>query len=165
MPCPSLSWSEEMPLITVSGDPLLTRAQCLMIGHNAKGRTELGTLETQLLNRYPAAFASYTRLCKQQRLQSGGLWTWRDSQPTLLFAIVRASSVGATRIRYVQSIVMRLARDYRMEGIKSLAIAPLGNPTEWPEVKSVVTYWLRESKLPVVIYERYLPSVQAEENI
>ena len=69
-----------MPITYVSGDPLLTRAQSLAFGHNAKGRSELGALEIILLHHYPAAFATYGKNCRSGRIKAGGLWTWRESQ-------------------------------------------------------------------------------------
>jgi hypothetical protein len=152
-----------MTLTYVSGDPLLTQAQVLAFGHNAKGRTELGTLETALLHHFPAAFAAYRKQCRRQRIHSGMIWIWRESQPQLAFLVVRESSVGATRIRFVQSAVMTLARDYHLESIESLALAPLGRQEESAVLKSVIDYWLGSSALPVVVYENYLPGVRARE--
>jgi hypothetical protein len=152
-----------MPVTYVSGDPALTRAQTLALGHNRKGRTELGRLETALMQRYPAAFSSYMRQCKKGRLNAGAYWLWRDSIPRLMFMTVRDSAVGATRLRYVQSIAMTLARDYRLEGLKSLAIAPLGNAYEWIEIMQVLETWLERTRLQIVIYQAYEPGVAADE--
>lgn len=154
-----------MPLFYVSGDPLHTQAHVLAFGYNARGRTELGTFETQLSNRYPAAFSAYRKQCDAQRLKPGDYWVWRESKPALAFLVVRESSVGATRLRYVQSAAMNLGRDYRLEGFKSLAIAPLGSEHEWPEIKLVLQTWFGMAALPVVIYDTYLPGVTAEETL
>lgn len=146
----------------VKGDPLLTKAQVLAFGHNVLGRTELGDLETQLLTRYPAAFASYGRQCRNGRVKAGMMWTWRESQPHLGFMIVRASSVGATRLRYVENIALTLARDYQRESIASIAIVRLGDALEWPHIRPVLEQWLSNIPLPCIVYEDYLPGVQAE---
>jgi hypothetical protein len=79
------------------------------------------------------------------------------------FMVVRESSVGATRLRHVQAVMLTLARDFRREGITNLAIAPLGNHYEWPEIKLVIDTWLGDLPLPVVVYDGYLPGVQADE--
>jgi hypothetical protein len=151
-----------MPITYVSGDPLLTHAQALAFGHNAKGRSELGALETLLLNRYPAAFATYGKNCRSGRIKPGSFWTWHESRPHLTFMVIRETSVGATRVRFVESAIMTLARDYRLHNLKSLAIAPLANHLEWTALKPVVDYWLRTCPLPVVVYERYVAGVEAE---
>lgn len=152
-----------MPTTYVSGDPLLTSAQILAFGHNVRGRTELGALETELLNRYPAAFASYSKQCRSGRIKTGQLWIWRESQPMLGFMVVRESSVGATRVRFVESVALNLARDYQREGIHSIAIAPPGSREEWPNLKPVLELWLGRAALPCYVYEQYLPGIKAEE--
>lgn len=154
-----------MPLVYVSGDPLLTRAQALAFGHNAAGRTELGAFETQLLAQSPAAFSAYRKRCQAGRIRAGDFWLWRETRPHLAFMVVRDSSVSATRLRYVQSIIMRLAREYHLEGLKSLAIAPLGSRQEWPEMRPILDYWLKRCALPVAVYEAYLPDVEADEEL
>jgi hypothetical protein len=153
-----------MPITYVSGDPLLTRAQTLAFGHNAKGRSELGTLETVLLNHYPPAFATYGKNCRSGRVKPGTFWTWRESKPFLMFLVVRETSVGATRLRFVEGAIMMLARDYRLHNLTSVAIAPLANELEWKALKPVVDYWLRACPLPVTIYERYQKGVAAEDD-
>lgn len=151
-----------MPVTYVSGDPLLTKAQVLAFGHNVRGRAELDTLTTALQTRYPAAFATYGKYCRSERLKAGQMWLWRESQPMLGFMVVRASSVGATRMRYVESVALTLARDYQRENIHSIAIAPLGSPEEWPHLQPVLDYWLGCSSLPCVIYQQVIPGQPAE---
>jgi hypothetical protein len=153
-----------MPLLAVSGDPLLTRAHTLAFGHNARGRTELGPLETLLLNRYPAAFAMYGRRCQSGRIVAGEYWIWRESQPCLAFLVVRNSSVSAARLRHVQMIALALARDYALAGIHSLALAPLAAGSEWPPVQLVLEESFARSALPVILYQSYRPGVQADES-
>ena len=142
-----------MPIEFVSGDPLQTTAQVLAFGHNARGRSELGDTETRLMQTYPPAFAMYGRLCRSGRIKSGDLWIWRENKPHLMFMVVRESSVGATRLRYVQSVAIRIAREYSLLGISSLAIAPLGNHYEWDEIRQVLTMWFAKSNLDVTVYE------------
>jgi hypothetical protein len=151
-----------MPITYLSGDPLLTNAQVLAFGHNARGHSELGALETELFHRYPAAFASYSKQCRSGRIKTGQLWLWRESQPMLGFMVVRESSVGATRVRFVESVALNLARDYQRENIHSIAIAPPGSRDEWPHLKPVLEHWLGHAALPCFIYEQYLSGVRAE---
>jgi hypothetical protein len=151
-----------MAVIYVSGDPLLTRAQVLAFGHNARGRAPSGALETLLHTRYPAAFATYNKQCRANTIKSGTLWLWRETQPMLGFLVVRDSSVGATRLRYVENIALTLARDFRRESLTSVAIAPFWDSVEWTTFKPIFDYWLGRSDLPCVIYERYAAGMQVE---
>lgn len=142
-----------MSLTYTSGDPLLTDAQVLAFGHNLRGRTELDTLQTALMQKYPTAFSAYTRMCRSGRIKAGEYFLWRESKPMLMFMVVRESSVGATRFRFVQSAVMAVAQQYRLEGTQSLAIAPLGTSLEWMEIKPTLNYWLGGLSLSVTAYD------------
>lgn len=151
-----------MTLTLVRGDPTLTSAQILAFGSNARGRTEVDPLTTRLLDQYPTAFATFAKQCRNQRVTTGDLWLWRETRPQLGFMVVRASSVGATRMRYVEEIALKLARDYRRENISSIAIAPLADSQEWPHLIPVLAHWLDNVSLPCYVYEQYLPGVVAE---
>jgi hypothetical protein len=142
-----------MPINVVTGDPLTTQAQTLAFGFNAKGRVEVGGLETRLYDAYPSAFASFRKQCNSGRIKPGMLWMWREVQQSLLFLVVRESSVGMTRIRYVENVLMTIARDYPLYGLTSLAIAPLGSKDEWVLLRPVVDYWLKTCPLPVDVYD------------
>jgi len=151
-----------MPLTYLSGDPLLTRQQILAFGSNAAGRTETTPLATALLTRYPAAFASYGKLCHQGRIRPGMIWLWRETTPALAVLVVRETPVGASRLRYVEAAIMALARDYRSDNIRSVALAPLGADHEAAGIREVLDHWLARSALPVIAYADYQPGVAAE---
>jgi hypothetical protein len=151
-----------MPLTILSGDPLLTQQQMLAFGTNAAGRTETTPLAAALLVRYPTAFANYAKLCRQDRIQPGTTWFWRETKPALAFMVVRDTSVGATRPRYVDAVMMALARDYQRDNIRSIAIAPLGAGHEAEDIRMTVERWLAKVALPVTFYDEYRPGVSAE---
>ena len=151
-----------MSLTYLSGDPFLTQQQILGFGINAAGRTETTPLAMALFDRYPAAFATYGKQCRQGKIKPGMIWFWRDTTPGLAFMVVRETPVGATRLRYVEAAIMMLARDYRIENIRSVALAPLGAAHEAEAIREVLTYWLPKSALPVIAYDNYQPGVAAE---
>jgi hypothetical protein len=153
-----------MPITFVSGDPFLTHAHVLAFGYNAAGRTETGVLEMALLDHYPAAFASYGKDCRARRIKTGTLWLWRESKPALCFMIVRETAVGTTRLRYIEAVAMTLARDFKQHSIRSMALVVPGSKQEYPTLKEIIVHWLGKSSLPLVVYEDYLPGVQAEED-
>ncbi|MCA9888042.1 MAG: hypothetical protein KC546_06705 [Anaerolineae bacterium] len=152
-----------MPINYVSGDPALTQADVLALGHNARGRTELGALETRLMQQFSPAFATYTRLARRGQQTPGTWWLWVDTRPQLAFLTVRSSSVGATRLRYVESVLMSISREYEIHAIKSIALAPLGNQYEQEEILKLIERWLSGIRLPVVAYTEYVPDVAADE--
>lgn len=151
-----------MTVAYVEGDPLLTRQHTLAFAHNAGGRAETGPLETRLHYSFPAAFAAYRKRCRAGRVSAGALWLWRESQPALCFVVARETPAGVVRARYVEAALLTLARDYRLEGIRSLALAPLAPLAEWDALLPLFARWLAASALPCVIYRRYLPGVDGE---
>jgi hypothetical protein len=154
-----------MPILYVSGDPLLTQAQILAFGHNARGRAEMDAIHLALQQKYPAAFATYARRCAQNKLKTGTMWVWHEAKPALGFMIVRESPVGATRLRFFESVVLTLARDHALEGIKSVALVVSGAPFERAMLKEVLDRWLGKSALPVIVYEQYVKGVAADEKL
>lgn len=152
-----------MPVRYVSGDPSLTQAEMLAVGYNARGRTEMDAASIRLMQIHAVGYATYTRLARQGRQKAGSLYLWQDAKPRLLFMTIRDSSVGATRLRYVQSACLTIARDYPLYAITNLAIAPIGNSYEWQEIKEVIDLWLSPCRVPIVVYEQYLEGVQADE--
>lgn len=142
-----------MTVEIVSGDPLQTQAQVLAFGYNAHSRSEVNPLQATLQYRYPAAFAAFGKQCRAGRIAPGTLWIWREAQPWLGFMIVRESSVGPTRLRFVQQIALTLARDYQLDGIRSVAIASLCTPDERAGVHEILMQWLGKINLQVTLYE------------
>jgi hypothetical protein len=159
-------WSEQstLPVKFVTGDILLSRAQVVAIGSNAQGRNETSLLSSELAYRYPAAFSAFRKHAQTARLGAGDYWIWREAMPWIAFMVVRQTSVGATRARYVDEVVQKLARDWQREGIRTLALSRLGEPLEWPALKAVLAYWLDISELPVVVYEEHVSGVAVPED-
>lgn len=152
-----------MPLYTVTGDPTLTSQPTLAFGYNAQGRTETRPLQSALATRQAAAFASFRKQATQQRVQTGGFWQWNQGKPSLLFLLVRETPVGATRLRYVQSVLLTVSRDHRLLGIKGIALARLGDDPDWPEIKPQIDKWWGKLPFPVVVYETYVKGVRVDE--
>lgn len=141
-----------MPIEWATGDPLATTAQTLAFGWNARGRIEVGPLETRLHTAYPTAFASFGKTARAGRLKPGSVWVWSESRPRLAFLVIRETNVGATRGRFLEAAFLTLARDHSLYGIDSLALAPLASKLEWPALVPVLTYWFAHTPLPVTIY-------------
>jgi hypothetical protein len=142
-----------MTFAVVSGDPLATSAQVLIFGYNARGRAEVQPLQMALMQRHPAAFASFGKAARAGRITAGMLWLWRESAPWLGFAVVRESAVGPARVRHAQSVALRLARDYTLEGMTSVAVAGMCTAGELPPIREAFAQWLDGVVLRVEWYE------------
>jgi hypothetical protein len=145
-----------MPLMWVDGDPLRTQAQTLAVAWNAAGRAQVGPFDTDLLTRYPSAFASFAKRARHAATapRAGQYWLWRESLPQLLLLLVRDTPHGILRPRYVESALMLLARDYPLERLTTLAIAPLTDPHDpaAPLYHTLIETWLQPLPLRTVGY-------------
>ncbi len=154
-----------MPMITVSGDPLLTECQVLAFGYNARGQSESRAEQIYLSQTFPAMFSVFRRQTRKGKLKAGDVWQWNETTPSFSIWIVRQSAYGATRIRYVQSIAMNFVRDYQLYNIQSLAIIRVGTLLEYEEFEPIFKQWLDPLPIPIVIYDGYEAGVKADESI
>jgi len=154
-----------MPLITVSGDPLLTDCQVLAFGYNVRGQSESRDEQIHLAQNFPAMFATFKRQARKGKLKAGQIWQWNETTPNFAIWIVRQSPFGATRIRYVQSIVMSFVRDYQLYDIQSLALIRPGTEFEYEEFEPILQQWLDPLPISIVLYDGYESGVKADETI
>lgn len=154
-----------MPLIIVSGDPLLTECDVLAFGYNARGQSESREEQIMLSQTFPAMFATFKRQARKGKLKAGTTWQWNENTPRFNIWLVRESPFGATRIRYVQSIVMGFVRDYQLYDIRSLAIIRPGNVYEYEEFAPILEQWLDPLPIPVVVYDGYEAGVKVDETL
>ena len=154
-----------MPLFTVSGDPLLTDCQVLAFGYNARGQSESRDEHIRLYQTYPAMFSVFKRQTRKGKINSGTVWQWSETTPRFALWIIRESPYGATRIRYVQSIVMSFVRDYQLHDIQSLALIRPGTQIEYEEFQPILEQWLDPLPIPIMLYEKYEFGVKADETL
>ncbi len=152
-----------MPLSFVRGDIFLSRAQVLAFGINAHGGAESDPYFTALLDRYPAALATFRKQTRAGRIQPGMVWIWRENVPWVALLAVRERASSATRPRYVESAAQRIAHDWPQEGIRTLALARPGDWGDWPNLRLALLNWLENSSLRVVVYEDHLPAIRVAE--
>jgi hypothetical protein len=144
------------------GDIFLTRAHALAIGINATGRLGVAPETTALQDRYPVFVSDCHKRGRAGTLAPGTAWVWREGQPWVVGLVVRETPLGATRLRYVETAILNLCRDWEREGLRSLALLRLGEDAEWSEAREIAIRYLDPLVLPVIIYEEYLPGVVAE---
>lgn len=141
-----------MGLLIVSGDPLRDPSPVLLVGINAAARSESSPFFARLNDAFPAALAGLRKAAAAGRLQPGMVWLWRDSRPQLGLLIVRETPFGASRPRYVEAAARDFSRLYRMEGIASAAIGPLGSAAEWDEHQRILERWLGPLPIAITVY-------------
>ncbi|GAB4575505.1 MAG: hypothetical protein Kow0077_27350 [Anaerolineae bacterium] len=153
-----------MSIQYVQGDILLTTARVLCVDFNARGQPEATALHTRLAYDYPAAFAAFRKHTRNNGVKPGTWWLWREATPWLGLLIVRETSSGASRLRYVEAAAQQLLMAASLEGVTRIALQMPGTPPEWPSLREPLDFWLKPARLQVVVYEGHLPGRRAPEN-
>lgn len=147
---------------TVPGDVFQTDLQAIAIGLNANGRLGTSPLYTVLHDRYPVFVSAYHKRTRAEALALGTVWIWQDSHPWIVGLIVRETPQGATRLRYVETAMLNLVKDWERLGLRSLAVAPLANTDEWSAARQIVEHYGAQMALPIVIYSAYVPGIAGD---
>lgn len=152
-----------MSIPTVNGDIFHTRAQTVALAIDASGRLGTTPLYTALHDRYPVFVSEYHKRGRANLLVPGSMWIWREGTPWIVGLVVRETPQGATRLRYVESAMLNLLKNWQYEGITSLALMRLGDDQEWPHARQIVESYLAKMGLPATIYEAFKAGIRAEE--
>jgi len=144
----------------VRGDIFLTQAQAVGIGLSANGHLGVMPLYTALQDRYPVFVSEHRQRGRSGLQPPGTTWTWREGQPWLSALIVQETPQGAIRLRHVEAAILSLYKSWEYEGLRSLALMRLGDESDWPAAREIVTHYL--AALPVIVYEEYIPGFRAE---
>ena len=151
-----------MPITTVQGDIFLTRAPAIAIGLNATGRLGVTPVHTALQDRYPVFVSDYHKRGRTDSLTPGSLWVWREGTPWVVGLVVGETLQGVIRLRYVETAMLNLIKNWEREGLRSLAMMRMGGDAEWPGVREVVLHYAAQMALDITLYDAYLPGVAAE---
>ena len=150
-----------MPIKYVSGDLFLTEAQTLAHGCNCRGRMGAGVAR-EFKARFPGMFKEYRRRCHSGEFQTGGYYLEKKTTPWVLNLATQADLGGAT-LEYVSACFAAVAANFEEEGITSLAMpriaAGLGH-LEWDDV---IEEHLGVLPIPVIVYEKFISGVAADE--
>jgi len=144
----------------VRGDIFLTQAQAIGIGLSANGHLGVAPLYTALHDRYPVFVSEHRKRGRGALQPPGTIWTWREGTPWLAALIVQETPQGAVRLRHIEAAMLNLYKSWEYEGLRSLALLRLGEPSDWPAAREIVVHYL--NALPVIVYEDYIPGRSAE---
>ncbi|MCD4685378.1 MAG: hypothetical protein K8S97_05540 [Anaerolineae bacterium] len=151
-----------MPHTFVQGDILLTRAGAIAVGIDAAGRLGTDPIYTTIRDRYPVFVSECQRHGRADALLPGSLWVWREGTPWIIALVVRETPQGATRLRYVEAALLKLMQQWEQEQLSSVALLRLSTDEEWPQLRNVVGHYLDLMQREIVVYDQYLPGVDAE---
>jgi O-acetyl-ADP-ribose deacetylase (regulator of RNase III) len=142
------------------GDLLWADAEALVNTVNTVGVMGKG-LALQFRQAYPAMFRAYREACDIGQIKTGSMWVWstgRSANPRLIVNFPTKRHWRApSRMEYIETGLIDLARVIRQHAITSIAVPPLGvglGGLPWPPVRHAITRALGSvAGVRVLLYE------------
>lgn len=151
-------------IIEKQGDILLSSAEAIVNPINTRGVMGAG-LALQVKRAYPAIFAAYKTACERREVVMGRMWvvplpsasaTTSDSYTRYMVNFPTKDHWRApSRIEYIESGLVDLARWIQESGVRSIAIPKLGcanGKLEWADVRPVIVKALEGLDVLVELY-------------
>ncbi|MCL2657907.1 MAG: macro domain-containing protein [Betaproteobacteria bacterium] len=163
----------------VEGDILLSKAQVIAHGIAPQDHFDSG-LALALRERWPSMVRDYRHASHAGAPESGGIWVWsgvnEDGGTRCIVNLLtqdmqhsgRSAKPGKATLENVGHCLRELVKFIQNEKIESLALPRLATGVgglEWSKVKPVITKYLGELDIPVLIYEVYHKGAVAEERL
>lgn len=163
----------------VTGDILLSKADLLAHGISANDPFDSG-LALALRERWPSLVKDYRHDTRSKAIGTGEAWAWAGVQEGggvrhIVNLVTQntlgqgpAAKPGKASVENVRAALQNLAKLIRQEGIKSVALPRLATGVgglEWDDVKPLITQYLGELGIPVIVYSTYRKDVQADEGL
>jgi len=144
-------------IIEYYGDLLQSRRQTLTCTTNCEGAMGAG-LALAFKQQHPASFEAYRALHRQGALQIDRLHVapLGNGQQVLYFP-TKDRWRDPSQLEWLENNLATLARDYRLLGIESLAIPPLGAGLGGLEYQAVHRLVYRHLKDHPLLVEFYVP--------
>lgn len=158
----------------VTGDILLTKAQCIAHGVAPNDHFDSG-LALALRERWPAMVKDFRHYARQTHPRPGELWMWGAvggvriaNLLTQEGDVAHGARPGRATVANVHHSLRRLKHEIERSGITSLALPRLATGVgglDWSEVEPLVNQHLGDLGIPVVVYTVYQQGKQAVEPI
>jgi O-acetyl-ADP-ribose deacetylase (regulator of RNase III) len=137
------------------GDLLTSGAQALVNPVNCVGVMGAG-LAKQFRDRYPVMFTDYQSQCRARLYQPGVPCIWRcDGQPLIVNFPTKGHWRDPTQLQWIRAGLVILADLLRTDGIRSIALPPLGcglGGLSWPDVRDLILEHLSGLPTDVLVY-------------
>ena len=144
----------------IEGNLLESKAEALVNTVNTVGVMGKG-IALQFKNQFPSNFKLYEKACKAKEIQVGKLFVTEDSsllggRKIIINFPTKTDWRKPSEYSYIESGLTELARIITEQGIKSVAIPPLGagnGGLDWNVVKRIIEKHLSNLNCEIQIYE------------
>lgn len=156
---------------SVSGDILLTRAECIIHGV-APGDDMKQGLALALRERWPAMYKDFRHHHHQDHPKQGSLFGWAGPEGRIVALFTQEAAPahhahpGKATVSNVNHALKAFAEYVEDEQIRSVAVPRLATGVgglEWDDVRPLIEHHLRPLGIDVYIYDHYTPGQRAEE--
>ncbi|MBS3019206.1 hypothetical protein DJFAAGMI_01946 [Comamonas sp. PE63] len=163
----------------VSGDILLSNADLLGHGISAFDPFDSG-LALALRERWPSLVKDYRHDTRNKSIVPGDVWGWTGVQEgggvRKIINLVTQNTMGQgpgakpgkASVENVRRALQNLSRYIKEEKIQSVALPRLATGVgglEWEDVKPLISQYLGEAGIPVIIYSTYRKGEKADEGL
>jgi O-acetyl-ADP-ribose deacetylase (regulator of RNase III) len=144
----------------IEGNLLESKAEALVNTVNTVGVMGKG-IALQFKNQYPKNYKLYEKACKAKEIQVGKLFVTEDSsllegRKIIINFPTKTDWRKPSEYSYIESGLKDLARIIKEQGIKSVAVPPLGagnGGLNWNVVKGIIEKYLTGLNCDIQIYE------------
>ena len=163
----------------VTGDILLSKADLLAHGISAQDPFDSG-LALALRERWPSLVKDYRHDTRSKAIAAGDVWGWTGMQEEggvrKIVNLVTQDTLGQgpsarpgkASVENVRHALQNLVKYVRAEGITSVALPRLATGVgglQWEEVSPLISQYLGELSIPVIVYTTYHKNVPADEGL
>jgi O-acetyl-ADP-ribose deacetylase (regulator of RNase III) len=163
----------------VTGDILLSKADLLAHGISAHDPFDSG-LALALRERWPSLVKDYRHDTHSKAISVGEMWAWTGVQEgsgvrRIANLVTQdtlgqgpAAKPGKASIENVRAALQSLAKFIRRERITSVSLPRLATGVgglEWNDVDPLITQYLGDLNVPVIVYSIYRKDVKADEGL
>lgn len=137
------------------GNIFESSAQVIVNPVNCVGVMGAG-LAKQFKERYPNSFQKYQIACRAALLEPGKLMICRENGKRILMFPTKVHWKDPSQLVYIEQGLTKLASEYQVRGIHSIAIPRIGcglGGLDWDEVKPMIVAYLSKCSMDVYIYE------------
>ena len=144
----------------IKGNILDSEAQALVNTVNTVGVMGKG-IALQFKEQFPQNYKAYQKACKAGQVKIGSMFVFRetnlDGEKIIINFPTKQEWFRKSQYNYIEEGLKDLSRVIREQGIKSVAIPPLGcghGGLNWEKVKTLITKYIQDLQgVEIIVYE------------
>lgn len=164
--------NEDIMIIKVEGDILLSRAQAIAHGVGINDPMDK-SLALELRSRHPAMHKDFDRWCHQHNTKPGEAWMWAGPDNVRIVNLItlegmdshehRHGKATLSNVRHALSALVKIVNAEKLASIALPRLATGVGDLDWDDVCPLIENSLGALDIPVYVYAVYHPDQAADE--